>query len=97
MTSTVIDSEKLDDLHNEIKSLHIRHNKKVNNIMNQKYKVKADIKQLQAIGIDYNITGKIGSEVAVYGDWIIISLTHYVMNMPFVNEFDIPKQLLEKL
>ena len=53
------------------------------------YKVIANLEQLQSIDIDYNITDKIGSEVAIYGNWVVINID--------AMQYDIPRHLLEKI
>lgn len=56
----------------------------------QKFKIKANINELESIGIFYNITGLKGTLVKTYSDgWIILNITYYTDGIERINDFDI--------
>lgn len=62
----------------------------------EKYKVKADKRQLESFGISYDITGLVGELKHKYPTgWYEIEITHACPAGTFTNSFDIPKTFLE--
>lgn len=56
----------------------------------QKYKITASKEQLEDIGIDYPISGSTGTEVAIYGNWVVLDIEDEI-------QLDFPINYLEKL
>lgn len=48
----------------------------------RKYKVNADIEQLNSIGIDNDISNKIGDDIAIYGNWVVIDIDSVQYDLP---------------
>ena len=62
------------------------------------YKIKATKKQLETIGISYNIHNLIGVLKNKYPTgWFCLNVKHKIGNREFTNDFDIPKSFLEKV
>jgi len=56
----------------------------------------ANKEQLEAIGIDYELTGLSGWVRMTYGDgWLLVSVTHQIGKYSFTNEFDFPASFVK--
>jgi len=61
----------------------------------KKYKIVAYLKQLENIGISYDITGLTGEYVKKFKDgWICLKVFG---ELPFENEFDMPLYYLQEI
>ena len=61
-------------------------------------KIIANKKQLESIGIDYDISNLIGTYNHIFSDnWYAVEVEHKIGKYTFKNEFDIPKEYLEIL
>ena len=64
----------------------------------RKFKITANKEQLLSVGIDYDLTGMVGTYKNKFvTGWYLIEVTHYVGNMEFTNEFDLPKTFLKEI
>lgn len=60
------------------------------------YRIIATKQQLEAIGIDYNISGYLGEFVKEYSDeWACLKVIHDLGEFQFKNRFDIPMEFIE--
>lgn len=62
----------------------------------EKYRIKTTDRELQVIGIGYNINGLEGDFVRKYADGrICLSVTHKLGTKVFTNKFDFSPRMLE--
>lgn len=60
----------------------------------QKFKIDSNKKELENIGISYDINGLEGTLVKSYETgWVVLSVTHKIGDFDFTNEFDLPKHM----
>jgi len=64
----------------------------------RKFRILANKEQLDRIGISYELTGLVGTYKSTFSTgWYLIEVTHYIGDMEFTNEFDIPKSFLKEI
>lgn len=62
----------------------------------EKATVKADMDQLESIGIGYDISELEGDVKGYYSSgYVLVEITHNLDGFEFTNEFDIPKRWLK--
>lgn len=61
----------------------------------EKYIIKANQKELDDIGISYDINGLPARLIRDYQTgWLCLEVKHRINHIDFVNEFDLPKYML---
>ena len=64
----------------------------------RKFKIKANKKQLEDIGVDYEITGLVGELTHIFPTgWYELKVKHKIGDIEFTNHFDIPKTFLKEI
>ena len=64
----------------------------------RKFKILANKKQLNGLGIDYDITGMVGELTHIFPTGFYeVEVSHKRHNIIFVNRFDIPQTMLKEI